>query len=217
MNYYEHLNAAGAVYRDYHFVYQSGKHGPHYVNADKIFTDLELVKLFCEGLAWPFKDDGIEVVVAPATGGIILSVLTALTLDPMGVRVAAIWADNQNKVFSFDRAGFVERVKGRQVLVVDDTMTNDNPDGTAYKVCRLVEDAGGIIVGASIICNRCNGTAQGLRIERLESLVEVDFTAVPADECELCRQGVPIIADIGHGGEYKRIHPNYPGSYIKLL
>jgi orotate phosphoribosyltransferase len=211
------LGEAGAVYQDQHFVYVSGKHGPGYINADKIFPDLYRLRLFCQQLGRPFRDEDVSVVVGAATGGIPLAVITALGLSPnySGNGPLALWADKTSEGgFAFERAGFAERLYRERVLVVEDLLTTG---GSVAKVCREVEKCGGNVVGVSAICNRGGVTAEQLGIPRLESLAQVNFEAMPEADCQLCKRGVPIVEDIGHGGEYKLAHPDYAGGYVKLL
>lgn len=201
------LEKIGAVFTGKHFVYASGKHGPGYINMDIMFPHTTLVSELCRDLAAPYKGQ-FDTVAAPATGGIVLSVLTAQVTDTKGV-----WADKAGDGFEFERAGFMEQVKGKNVLVVEDLLTTG---GSVEKVCREVENAGGTIVGVSVVCNRGGVTSDMLNVARLTSLAEVQFEAVDAEVCQACKDGVPIVEDMGHGDDYKAAHPDYAGGYVKL-
>ncbi len=214
MNVMHELTAAGAVYENQHFVYVSGKHGPGYINPDKLFPDTSFLQELCHLLAKPFKDDDVSVVVGAATGGIPLAVLTALSFRvPLMGCPPALWADKTNDGFAFERAGFADNLKNESVLVVEDLLTTG---GSVAKVCREVERHGGNVLGVSAICNRGGVTAEQLGVPRLHSLAQVNFTATGEDECELCAQGVPIVENIGHGADFKAEHPDYKGGYIEL-
>jgi orotate phosphoribosyltransferase len=210
----EELERARAVLTDRHFVYKSGRHGSGYINMDMVFPDLSVTRRLCELLAAPFREDGIEVVAAPAVGGIVLAALTALALDGPAPGVAAVWADKDGDGFAFERAGFADRLAGTTVLVVEDLLTTG---GSVSKVCRLVEESGGTVRGVGVICNRGGVGAAQLGVPRLESLASVDFEAVEESGCELCRAGLPIVEDVGHGNEFKSRHPDYAGGYVRLL
>lgn len=201
------LEKIGAIFTGKHFVYASGKHGSGYINMDIMFPHTELVSKLAKDLAAPFAGQ-FDTVAAPATGGIVLSVLTALSTGTKGV-----WADKAGEGFAFERAGFVEQIKGKRVLVVEDLLTTG---GSVEKVCREIEKAGGTVVGVSVVCNRGGVTAEALNVPRLTALANVSFEAVDPGVCELCKSGMPIVEDMGHGDDYKAENPEYPGGYIKL-
>lgn len=201
------LEKIGAIFTGKHFVYASGKHGSGYINMDIMFPHTELVSELAKDLAAPFAGE-FDTVAAPATGGIVLSVLTALSAGTKGV-----WADKANGGFAFERAGFVEQIKGKRVLVVEDLLTTG---GSVEKVCREIEKAGGTVVGVSVVCNRGGVTAEALNVPHLTALANVSFEAVEPEVCDLCMVSVPIVEDMGHGDDYKTAHPNYAGGYIKL-
>lgn len=201
------LEKIGAVFTGNHFVYASGKHGPGYINMDIIFPHTALVSRLCKDLAAPFAGQ-FDTVAAPATGGIVLSVLTALNSDVKGV-----WADKAGDGFVFERAGFAQQITGKRVLVVEDLLTTG---GSVEKVCREIEKAGGTVVGVSVVCNRGGVTAEALAVPRLTALANVSFEAVDPEVCEACAAGIPIVEDMGHGDDYKAEHPDYRGGYITL-
>lgn len=205
------LYRVGAVLLGYHFVYKSGKHGDGYVNMDPLFTDVELVDRICAELVRPFENE-YDTMAGPATGGVLLAY--ACAMQTPGQKVAAVWADKCGDGFAFERAGFAQRLTGQQVLVVEDLLTTG---GSVKKVCEAARMLGANIVGVTAICNRGGVTAEQLGVPRLETLAEVNFTAVDPDQCPLCKLRVPIVADIGHGAEYKTAHPNYKGGYATLL
>jgi orotate phosphoribosyltransferase len=210
----QRLDEAGAVYLDRHFVYTSGKHGSGYINSDPIFTDPRLMSDLCAEVVEPFTGE-VDTVAAPATGGIVMAVLSARAFVDRGEAVAITWADKVGGgQFAFERAGFAEKLEGKRVLVVEDLL---NTGGSVEKVCRLVEQHGGTLVGVSVVCNRGGVTAGRLRVPRLESLADVDFLTMDADACDLCAAAVPIVADVGHGDAYRSQHPDYAGGYIDLL
>lgn len=210
------LTNAGAVYKDRHFVYVSGKHGPGYINMDMVFPDLYLLTGLCRALGKPFREDEVHVVAGPATGGITLAVLTSLGLSNGNAALApaAVWADKGGNDFVFERASFPVRLRYARVLVVEDLLTTG---GSVAKVCREVERHEGTIVGVSVIVNRGGVTAEQLGVPRLEALASVSFEAIDEKDCPLCVDGVPIVEDIGHGAEYKLAHPDYEGGYVRLL
>lgn len=211
MDVLQELDKAGAVLLDRHFVYKSGKHGPGYINMDPLLSNVVLVSLLCGLLGKPFAGE-FDTVASPATGGVVLAFATAC--QTVGKQPSAVWADKVGDEFDFERAGFVNHLKDRRVLVVEDLLTTG---GSALKVCREAKKHGAEVIGLSVICNRGGITAEQLEVPRLEALASINFEAVDPDACELCKNGAPIVEDIGHGAKYKANHPEYKGGYIRLL
>ncbi len=205
------LTARGAVLLDHHFVYKSGKHGPNYINMDPLFPDVELVSQLCYQLSYAYKHDTVDTVVGAATGGIPLAILTAKAM--MGWQTA-VWADKRADEFVFERAGFVEQIKGKRVLIVEDLL---NTGDTTKKIIALVREHAGTIVGVSCVCNRGPESAESLDVPALHTLSSVDFQVYNADNCPLCAQQVPIVSDIGHGDTFRDANPDYAGGYVQLL
>lgn len=220
LNVAKELEQAGAVYTDMHFVYASGKHGSGYINMDPLFTNTRLLLDIGAELWGPFIDDSVlfDTVAAPATGGISLAYATAFALDDVGPSLPTVrvtWADKVGDGdFAFQRAGFVDQIRGKRVLIVEDLLTTG---GSVAKVVREVERNGGEVVGVSAVCNRGGVTARDLGVPRLESLASINFEAVSRLACPLCDNHVPIVIDIGHGAAYINDNPDYPGGYVRLL
>jgi orotate phosphoribosyltransferase len=120
-------------------------------------------------------------VAGPALGGIIMAYEIARAL---GVR--NIFAERENGIMTF-RRGFAVS-PGERVLVVEDVVTTG---GSAKEVAVLVREAGGLVAGVGAIVDRSGGTADfGAPFH---PLLSVDAASWPADDCPLCREGVPII------------------------
>lgn len=206
----EALESRGAVLLDHHFVYKSGTHGPNYINMDPLFPEVPLVSLLCHKLSHGYKFQRVDTVVGAATGGIPLAVLTAQAM--MG-SPAAVWADKRGDDFVFERAGFADHLKDKNVVIVEDLL---NTGDTTKKIIAQVREHGGNILGVSVICNRGPETAESLDVPKLFQLSAVDFQVFAADSCSLCEQQVPIVTDIGHGEKFQAANPDYPGGYRRL-
>lgn len=195
------LNFCGAIIRDSHFVYTSGRHGPCYVNKDAIYPHTDIVSLFCWLVAGRFRDAGIGVVAAPAIGGVALSQWVAHHLDPMyiGITTAVFAEKGPDGVFRFNR-GYDRLVAGRQVLVVEDVLTTG---GSLRGVIAAVRACGGILAGACALVNRGGVTAEDVGSDvGLDALVTIEFESFVEEDCPLCRAGVPINTDVGKGREF---------------
>lgn len=195
------LERVGAIIKDSHVVYTSGRHGSTYVNKDALFPYTAETSAVCAHLAESFTAFDVEVVAGPTMGGVILAQWVAHHLAEMtGRRVLAVYAEEQGVVeHRVLRRGYDALVADRRVLVVEDVITTG---GSARKVIKAVQAAGGHVVAAGVICNRGGVTAAGLSVPVLESLVSVTMDSWLEDECPLCRDGIPINTQVGKGAQF---------------
>jgi len=196
------LRRAGAIIGNGHFVYKSGKHGSAYVNKDVLYLHPEDTTLVCLVLANLFSRDSVEVVVGPMIGGIILSQHTALRLRKITHhQILSVYAEKTDDCEGFViKRGYDKVVSGKRVLVVEDVLTTG---ASARKTVEAVRAVGGEVIGVGAICNRGGVTAEDVgNVPRLEVLMNIDFESWDESECPLCKQGVPINTDVGHGAEF---------------
>ena len=195
------LKDVGAIITDSHIVGTSGKHMSVYINKDALYPHTEMSceagKLFAE----KYKDTEIDAVVAPALGGIILSQWTAYHLSKIqGKEIFGIYAEKDaEKNFIFTR-GYDKLVRDKKILVIEDIT---NTGGSCKKVIQAVKDIGGTVVAACVMVNRdpknVNSDMMGAPFDALGIL---EAEAFPEAECPLCKEGVPINTDVGHGRKY---------------
>ncbi len=100
--------------------------------------------------------------------------------------------------FIFKR-GYGKLVKGKRVLVVEDIL---NTGGSADRVVKCVREAGGEVVGLGAICNRGGVSAEQLGVPKLFALLNVSLDAYEPEKCPLCKAGVPINEEVGHGKDF---------------
>ena len=87
-----------------HFLLTSGLHSPLYVEKFNVLQHPEYTEQLCREFAEHFKDKGIQTVIGPATGGIILSQVTGRLL---GVR--SIFTERENGKMTLRRGFQVKR------------------------------------------------------------------------------------------------------------
>lgn len=191
----------GGYITDSHIVYTSGKHGEAYLNKDAIFPHTaEISKLSLE-IARRYKDKGVEAVVAPALGGIILSQWTAHHLSQlMGKEVLAIYTEktpDKNQIFT---RGYGDLVKGKKVLVVEDIT---NTGGSMRKVLKSIRGVGGTVEALCVLANRDPGNITSATMGvPFSALAEVKMQAWDEKLCPLCKKGISINTTVGKGREY---------------
>lgn len=198
----EILGDVGAVIADSHLVYTSGKHGSAYVNKDAVYPHTNKTSVLCRMIANEFTHDDVQVVIAPAVGGVILSQWTTHHLSLFGLKVFGVYADKVDDGFAIKR-GYDKLVSGKRTLVVEDVLTTG---GSVKKVIEAVRACGGNVVGVGAICNRGGITAQDLDVPKFVALMDVKLQAWDEADCPLCKEGVPINTDVGKGREFVRAH-----------
>ncbi len=95
----EILASVEAVIDDDHFVYTSGLHGRAYVNKDAVYPFTRKTSTLCLEIAMHFIKSDIEVVLAPAVGGVALTQWVAFHLSELtGREVLALYAERSESV-----------------------------------------------------------------------------------------------------------------------
>jgi orotate phosphoribosyltransferase len=195
------MKGVGAIITDSHIVYTSGKHGSAYVNKDVLYPHTDLTSKVCRMFAEKYKDEDIDIVVAPALGGIVLSQWVAHHLSAIkGKEILGVYAEKDTDKNLILTRGYDKLVKGKNILVVEDIT---NTGGSTKKVIDTVKSAGGNVVAACVMVNRkpkeVNSEMMGVPFSAL-GIFEAG-TYEEAD-CPLCKANVPINTDVGHGRKY---------------
>ncbi len=160
-----------------HFVLTSGRHSDRYMQCAHLFEYPEHASALTALLAERLKGEAVDLVVAPAVGGVILGYELARQL---GVR--NIFAERQDGAMVF-RRGFAIR-PGERVAVTEDVITTG---GTVREVIELVKAAGGIPVAVGAVVDRSAGNVDfGVPLRAAISMQVVSWDAA---DCPLCEQG----------------------------
>lgn len=177
------LAATGAI-KHGHFLYASGKHGEVYVEKFNLLRDPAATSSACTFFADRFRDERIDVVVGPTTGGIILAFETARQLG-----VASAYAERASDGASGReiRRG-TTFAPGTRVLVVDDILTTG---GSVRETLAALEVHPVEVVAVGVLVDRSGGKTSFGDVP-LMPIAAVDFEAWPADTCPLCAQGIPL-------------------------
>ena len=164
-----------------HFLLTSGLHSPLYVEKFNLLQWPKQTERLCKELAERFADAGVEVVIGPMTGGILLAHEVGKALE-----TRAIFTERENGAMALRRGFFIR--PGEKVLIVEDIVTTG---GSVKEVVDVVRAQGGDIVGVGLLVNRSGGKADfgALRVEALLNLTVPTFEAA---ECPLCKDGKPM-------------------------
>ena len=163
-----------------HFLYASGRHGELYMQCAKVMQYPEHTAYIAEVIAEDFEDDQVDIVLAPAVGGIILGYELAHALN-----AKSLFTERENGEMTL-RRGF-EIPKGARVLVAEDVVTTG---GTTKEVMAVVETHGGVLVGTCCIVDRTGGKIDlGTKFVAAYSK---EIASYAPEECPLCKAGQPI-------------------------
>ncbi len=165
-----------------HFLLTSGRHSPVYWEKFQVLQYPQYVSQLCGMFAEHFKNENVQLVAGPTTGGVILAFETG---RQMGLR--AIFAEK--KEGSPERAfkrGFTIN-PGERVLVVDDILTTG---GSVNEVIAAVNKAGGKLVGVGVMVDRSDKPIDfGVP---LFSCLRSKTVSYSPEECPLCKKGIPL-------------------------
>ncbi len=175
------FKGAGALLEG-HFLYTSGRHGERFLQAARVLQYPDQTEKLCRALAHCFKDDGVDLVIGPATGGIILSYETARHLTAR----AAFTEKDPVEGMALKR-GFAVR-HGIKTLVVEDIITTG---GSVKKTIDHLRRRGADVVGVGALIDRSGG--QAAFDCRFEALAKLDLKSYAPDTCTMCAAGLPLV------------------------
>jgi orotate phosphoribosyltransferase len=164
-----------------HFKLSSGLHSPNYLQCALVLQHPQDAAAFGEALAEQFRGQGIETVVSPAIGGLIIGYEVARALN-----VRFIWTERDNGEMTL-RRGFTVQ-PGERVLVVEDVITTG---GSTLDTINALRSRGADVVGAASIIDRSSGRAD-VSVPRV-SLAVLDVPSVEPENCEACAQGEELV------------------------
>ncbi len=168
-----------------HFLLSSGLHSSRYLQCALVLQHPSVAEKLCSALAGRVlgdeQIDRVDVVMAPALGGVIVAHEVARTI---GVR--ALFTERHEGAMKL-RRGFSLQ-PGERVLVVEDVVTTG---GSTREVMEVVREAGGVVVGAGSLIDRSGGKVD-LGVPR-HALAVLEVPVYSPDDCPLCREGSPAI------------------------
>ncbi|HEV2527747.1 MAG TPA: orotate phosphoribosyltransferase [Thermomicrobiales bacterium] len=168
---------------DGHFLLASGRHSARYMEKFHLLRQPGITSEMCRGFADRYRDERIDVVVGPTTGGILLAFETARQLG-----VAAAYAERASD------GGSAREIRrsttfepGSRVLIVDDIMTRG---GSIRETLAALEPHPVEVVGIGVVVDRSGGSLD-LGVP-LAALATVDIETWEPADCPLCAAGEPL-------------------------
>jgi len=169
---------AGALLHG-HFLLSSGLHSDTFLQAARVLQNPKAAEQLCRALADLWRDRAPQVVIGPATGGIILAYEVGRQL---GAR--ALYAERRDGRMALGRGFYLATAE--RVLVVDDVITTG---ASVVATCELVEELGGKVVGVGCLADRGGGSSLGWPCR---SLLLINPEEHRPQECPQCEAGVPL-------------------------
>jgi len=166
----------GALLRG-HFLLTSGLHSDTYLQSALVLQHPEHAAALGAALALPFAGDAVQVVIAPAIGGILVAHEVARAL---GAR--ALFTEREAGAMRLRRGFGIAR--GERCLVVEDVVTTG---GSTREVMQVVTEAGGGVVGVASLIDRSGGHAE-FPVKRT-ALATLTVPTFGPGECPLCQTG----------------------------
>jgi len=168
---------------DGHFLLSSGLHSPRYVQCALVLQYPDKAALLGERLAAEFKSSGVQTVMAPAVGGILVAHEVA-----RGLGVRAIFAERRQGQMQLGRGFHLS--SGERVIAVEDVVTTGE---SLNEVVRIANDFGATVVGIGALLNRSHDKWLALGLP-LHALLTLEIPLYQPAGCPLCQQGLPFNA-----------------------
>ena len=169
---------------DGHFQLTSGLHSDQYFQCAKVLQYPRHTEVLCAEIAGAFSEVPIDLVIAPALGGIVVGQEVGRQLDRR-----TIFAERKGGAMEL-RRGFSVR-PGESVLVCEDVVTTG---GSVQEVFDIVQAMGGKIAGVGFIVDRSGGAVRfplGDGAKQF-AVLTMDVVTYAPNGCPLCAEGVPI-------------------------
>lgn len=171
-----------------HFRLSSGLHSDKYLQCAKVLQWPERAGALGAALGAKLAGLGIDAVVSPAMGGLIIGHEVGRAL---GRR--AVFAERVDGAFALRRGFGVEA--GEKVVVVEDVVTTG---GSTREVLALVNSLGAEAVACAAVVDR-RGGSQGGGTETLEglpfrSVLRMEVPTWEEAACPYCRLGQAVVS-----------------------
>jgi len=164
-----------------HFLLTSGRHSEYYVEKIKIINNPKFVDILCEKLAEQLRSIECDLIVGPAYGGIVLAYEVAKKL---GKRF--VFTQRKDEKMTI-RSGF-EVYPGDKAVIIEDIITTG---GSVKEVIEVLKNNELDVKAIGCIVDRSGGSVDfGYE---LISLLTMQIETWDADNCPLCKSGVPLI------------------------
>ncbi len=165
-----------------HFKLTSGRHSDVYYEKFTLLRQPALCTKLCEKMAQSLEGTGVQTIVGPTTGGIILAYDVARYMGIESIYAEAA-DDGKGRVF---KRGFTLE-PGQKIAIADDVLTTGR---SVLEVIDLVKKYQAEIVGIRLMLDRSNGKVTF--DYPFEALATVAADSWTPEECPLCAKGAEM-------------------------
>lgn len=165
-----------------HFLLSSGLHSGRYMQCARVLQKPWIAGRLCRELAKKLKGVGVDCVIGPALGGVLVSYEMSRAL---GIR--SLFVERVDGVFAL-RRGFSLK-KGEKALVVEDVVTTGK---SSYEVIELLKEHNARPTAVAALVDRSSGAT--VFTQDFYSLLKIDIKTYKPGVCPLCKQGrIPLV------------------------
>ncbi len=161
-----------------HFVLSSGRHSGHYLQSALVLQEPEHATFLSEKLAALVDANDVDVVVAPALGGLIVGYEVARCLNR-----PFVFTERKEGLMCL-RRGFSFQA-GARVLVVEDVITTG---GSVCECIEVVRQHGGLPFSILALVDRAPAMEDRFDLPH-QTLIHLDVASYEAADCPLCAEG----------------------------
>lgn len=160
-----------------HFLLSSGKHSEGYIQCAKVLRFPDKAAKVLAKVTEQIKDLGIDKVVGPAMGGVIVSYELGRQLG-----LEAIFTERKDGIMEL-RRGF-EIIPGEKVIIAEDVVTTGK---STLETKAVLEALGAQVVGVACIADRRGqGDDLGMPVYAATALY---FATYDPQDCPACKRG----------------------------
>ena len=177
-----------------HFRLESGHHGALWLDLDPLFSNPRRIEPFVTRLASNLRRYEVDYVCGPLLGGAFLAQLIAAARGLEFLFTERIEPDDADGLFQVRYElprGFIPRVRGKRIAIVDDVMSA----GSALRGTFAELEAHGartVVAGALLVLGTTGESFFRGRSVAVEAVARDRYELWPPAECPLCAAGTPL-------------------------
>ncbi|MDT8375953.1 MAG: orotate phosphoribosyltransferase [Mariprofundaceae bacterium] len=173
---------AGALLNG-HFILSSGRHSSHYLQSALVLMHPANAVALAGELIGKVNADAIDMVVAPAIGGLVIGQEVARQMDK-----PFIFTERKEGEMQLRRGFSIP--EGTRLLVVEDVITTG---GSVRECMTVVREHGGNPVKVLAVVDRAPDIEGRFDVPH-ETAISMRVVTYAADDCPLCREGtIPAV------------------------